>query len=196
MKKSFLLPVGMIGLMLTVTGCVSHYRDSGVDYLTRPENATKAPYYTEYRISQNKVTGQGKAAVLFWIFHFSDGNFCQLGLDPNLSLFSQLTAFSSTQRAILNAKSAAMYQACEKNAADQILGATFEYRIKDFFFYTSVECTGKGYPATAKGVKMLDRQPVILNSWQRVEYLQPNEIPVVYSDPKHAAAPPAIVGEK
>jgi len=180
------------GLALVFSGCVSHYRDAGADYLTRPESVSRAPYYTEYRISQKKVSGQGEASVLFWLFQFSDGKYCQLGLVPNLSIFSQIAeVFSPTQRAIFNAKSSAMYKACETSSADQILGATFEYRITDYFFYAKVECTANGYPATATGVKMLDRQPVILNNWQKVEYLKPHEIPRVYSDPVHAV-PPAV----
>ena len=87
-----------------------------------------------------------------------------------------------------------MYQACEISSADQILGATFEYKITDYFFYAKVECTAKGFPATALSVKMLEKQPIILNSWQRVEYLKPYEVPNVYSDPKNSAPPSSIFG--
>ena len=192
-RKKYLL-AGVAGLTLALTGCVSHYRDGGADYLKRPDNVTRAPYYTDFQIAQDKVTGQGKASVLFWLFQFSDGKYCQLGSGPDLSIFSQIAeVFSPTRRAIFNAKSSAMYQACESASADQILGATFEYRITDYFFFSTVECTAKGYPATAKGVKLLDKQPVILNSWQKVEYLKPHEIPLVYSGPEHATPPSAVV---
>ena len=190
MKTKLLLLSGMTGLVLSLTGCVSYYRDAGADYLKRPESVSRAPYYTEYQISQDKVNGQGKASVLFWLFQFSDGKYCQLGMGPNLSIVSQIAeVFSPTQRAVYNAKSSAMYQACESSSADQILGATFEYRITDYFFYLTVECTAKGYPATAKGIKMLEKQPVILNKWQKVEYLNLYEVPQVYSDPEHATTP-------
>jgi|GEM_PF-1499377 len=195
MKIKFLPPAAMTGLILALTGCVSHYRDAGADYLKRPESVSRAPYFTEYQVSPAKVSGQGKASVLFWLFQFSDGKYCQLGMGPDLSLFSQIAeVFSPTQRAIFNAKSSAMYQACERSAADQILGATFEYRITDYFFFSNVECTAKGYPATVQGVKMLDKQPVILNNWQKLEYLKPHELPLVYSDPGHATPPAAVVG--
>ena len=64
-RKNFLL-AGVAGLTLALTGCVSHYRDGGADYLKRPDNITRAPYYTDFQIAQDKVTGQGKASVLFW----------------------------------------------------------------------------------------------------------------------------------
>lgn len=195
MKTKFFIPVGMVGLALAFTGCVSHYRDAGADYLKRPESVSRAPYYTKYQVSQDKVSGQGKASVLFWLFQFSDGKYCQLGMGPDLSIFSQIAeVFSPTQRAIFNAKSSAMYQACQNSSADQILGATFEYRITDYFFFATVECTAKGYPATATGVRMLEKQPVILNNWQKLEYLAPHEVPLVYSDPEHAVSLSALSG--
>ena len=197
MKKTCLLAVFAAGMSLALTGCVTHYRDAGADYLKRPESNFRAPYYTEFKVSEKKVAGHGEASVLLWLFQISDGKYCQLGLAPRLSIFSILSEiFSPTQRAVFNAKSSAMYQACEVSSADQILGATFEYKITDYFFYAKVECTAKGFPATALSVKMLDKQPIILNSWQRVEYLRPYEVPSVYSDPEHSAPPSGIFGTK
>ena len=190
MKKKFFAAVCAIGLTTVLAGCVSYYRDAGADYLKRPVTESSVPYYTEYKISEKKVSGLGEASVLLWLFHFSDGKYCQLGLTPRLSIFGKLSEiFSPIQRAVYNAKSSAMYQACETSTADQILGATFEYKITDYFFYASVECTAKGFPATATGVKLLEKQPIILNSWQKVEYLKPFEVPHVFSDPEHSTPP-------
>lgn len=194
MKTKLLLLSGLVGLTLALTGCVSYYKDAGADYLKRPQGLAPAPYYTEYQINQEKISGKGESAVLFWLFHSSDGKYCQLVTAPHLSIAEQIAEiFSPTQRAIFNAKSSAMYQACENSSADQILGATFEYRITNYFFFVTVECTAKGYPAMVKSVKMLEKQPIILNSWQKVEYLKPHEIPLVYSDPEHAAPPSPII---
>lgn len=190
MKKKCFLAVCAVGLTIGLTGCVTYYRDAGADYLKRPETNFRPPYYTEFKISGQRVSGHGEASVLFWLFQFSDGKYCQLGLAPRLSIFSMLSEiFSPTQRAVFNAKSSAMYQACESSSADQILGATFEYKITDYFFYANVECTAKGFPAQVLSVKMLEKQPIILNSWQRLEYLKPYEIPHVYSDPEHSTPP-------
>ena len=197
MKKKFVMAAFAVGLSIVLPGCVTHYRDAGADYLKRPESNFRAPYYTEFKVSEKKVSGHGEASVILWLFQSSDGKYCQLGLAPRLSMFSMLSEiFSPTQRAVFNAKSSAMYQACEVSAADQILGATFEYKITDYFFYAKVECTAKGFPATAISVKMLEKQPIILNSWQRVEYLKPYEVPSVYSDPTHSAAPSGIFGTR
>ncbi len=184
-RKIFLLASSV--LMFAATGCVSHYRDAGADYLSRPKDFSRLPYYTEYNVSQTKVSGQGQSSVFFWLFQSTDGKYCQLGDAPDLSIFSQIAeVFSPTRRAIFNAKSSALYQACESSTADHILGATFEYKITDYFFWAHVECSVKGYPATVKRVKMLDlndKQPVILNNWQKIEYIEPyGRKPEVYSD--------------
>ena len=34
-------------------------------------------------------------------------------------------------------------------------------------------------PAKVKGVKMVDKKPIILNKWQKIEYVKPYENPVV-----------------
>ena len=187
MRKMTCLLTGCIAMMFAATGCVSHYRDAGADYLSRPSNVSLIPYYTVYDVSQTRVSGQGKAAVFFWLFQSTDGKYCQLGAAPDLSIFSQIAeVFSPTQRAIFNAKSSALYQACESSSADQILGATFEYKITDYFFWANVECSVRGFPATVKNVKMLDsndKQPIILNTWQKIEYIDPHaRKPEVYSD--------------
>ena len=166
-------------MMFAATGCVSHYRDAGADYLARPKDNSSPCYSTEYEVSQTRVSGQGKASVFFWLFQSTDGNYCQLGATPDLSISSHIAeGFSPTQRAIFNAKSSALYRVCEDSSADQILAATFEYKVTDYFFWTTVECTAKGYPATVKCVKIIDganaKQPVILNTNQKIEYIDVN----------------------
>ncbi len=186
--------IGMLGILLGTSGCTTYHRDSGADYLERPQSSGSVPYYTDYQVSQERQVGAGDASVLFWVFQFSDGKYCELDRNPRLSLLSRIfEIFSPSQKAVSNAKSSALYNLCEKNRADQVLGATFEYKITDYLVFCSVECTAKGYPATAKGIKMLDKQPVILNEWQKIEYLAPYEVPAVYSGPAYSSAPDKIV---
>lgn len=197
MKTTLFLLTGITAIVLSTTGCTTHYRDVGADYLERPENHSRAPYHTEYAVSQNRTNGAGKASVLFWVFQFSDGKYCQINRNPRLSVLSQIAEFlSPTQKTISNAKSSALFQACEKSQADQVLGATFDYTITDYLIFSTVECTAKGFPATVKGIKMLDKQPIILNDWQKVEYLAPYEIPQVYSDPKNAVPNALLIRNK
>ena len=182
MKKSMLLFVcGMFALVL-LSGCTSTYRDTGVDYLVRSNSAGATPYYTEYEIGKNQVAGEGNASVLFWFFQFSEGKYCLVESNPHLSFLSLfMELFSPSQKAVSNAKNAAMYNACEKSKADQIMGAGFEYKITNYLVYAKVECVAKGFPAKIKSVKMLDKQPVILNNWQKIEYIEPYGIARDYS---------------
>lgn len=152
----------------------------------------RIPYTTQYSVNNHRITGRGSASVLFWFFQFSDGKHCQLNPNPNLSFLSVLWEFlSPAQKAVRNAKSTALYNACENNEADQILGATFDYKITDYLFFTKVECTAKGFPARVRGVELLRQQPVILNKWQKIEYFSSSEEPKIYSGPEHAVSPGA-----
>lgn len=189
-NKRFGALAAAIGIIVICGGCVSYHRDAGVDYLARPEPTGKIPYTTQYSVNNHRITGRGSASVLFWFFQFSDGKHCQLNPNPNLSFLSVLWEFlSPAQKAVRNAKSTALYNACENNEADQILGATFDYKITDYLVFTKVECTAKGFPARVRGVELLRQQPVILNKWQKIEYFSSSEEPKIYSGPEHAVSP-------
>lgn len=196
MKKMtfpILLSVGMVAILLGTSGCTSFHRDSGANYLDRPQNSGTASYYTDYDVAPTRKAGQGEASVLFWFFQFSDGKYCLLDRNPQLSILSQISElFSPSQKAVGNAKSSALYNLCEENQADQILAATFEYTITDYFVFSRVACTVKGFPATVKSVRLQDKRPVILNKWQKIEYLAPNETPLVYSDPANSTTPGGV----
>lgn len=189
-NKRFGTLIAAITIAMICGGCVSYHRDGGVDYLERPESIGQIPYTTQYSVSNQRISDKGSASVLFWIFQFSDGKYCQLNPNPNLSFLSIFWEFlSPSQKAVRNAKSTALYNACENNEADQILGATFDYKITDFLFFTRVECTVKGFPASVRGVELQQQKPIILNEWQKIEYLSSTEEPKVYSGPEQAVSP-------
>ena len=166
------------------SGCTTYYRDSGADGLYRPQVAPGAPYYTEFEIEKDMCSAQGEAAVLLGMFQLAENKRCQSIYNPHLSFFSILTDFfSPTNRAVTNAQNIALYNACEKSNADQLLGVTFDYVITDYFFYAKVNCVAKGFPAKVKAVKMIDKKPIILNKWQKIEYVAPHENPVVSNAP-------------
>ena len=178
MKKVMLLPVFAIALFLS--GCTSYYRDAGADFLTRPDSLSGAQYYTEFEVNNQRISAQGDAAVLLGIFQIADNKRCLSIINPNLSVFSILSdILSPTYTAIANAKSIALYNACVENNADQLIGVTFDYVVKNYFFYATVDCRVKGFPAKVKGVKMVEKKPIILNKWQKIEYVKPYENPVV-----------------
>lgn len=187
MKKCIVLLACTIALVLS--GCITSYRDAGGDGLTRPSNGNSDSYRTEYEIGQEAVTGTGGAEVILWFFHVSDGKVCQLYRDPHISLFgSILSVFSPTEKAIFNAKGAALYNALENSNADHIVGATFDYEVQDSFFFIRVKCSVKGYPAKVKKISNIDKIPVIVNEWQKIEYVAPSVMPKDYSNkmlPEH-----------
>lgn len=170
MKKMLLLLCGAVAVIAGVTGCSTTYREAGADYLSRPKDAGSIPYYTEFSVSPRRVESKGNATVILGFFQISEGKQCLIGSDPNLSVWSKIMEyFSPTQMAINNAKGAAVYNACERHNADQVLGASFEYKISNYLIFASVECTVKGFPATVTSVKVLAPKPIVLNEWQRVE---------------------------
>lgn len=174
MKKQLGLFCSAVFSLVILAGCTSTYRDNAVHYLEASGSAGATPYYTEYEVGTERVVGQGNASVLLWFFQFSDGKYCLVERNPKLSILHRLMeVFSPSQKAVSNAKNAAMYDACEKSNADQILGAGFEYKITDYLVFAKVECISKGFPAKVKSVKMLDKQPVILNEWQKIDYIAP-----------------------
>ena len=170
-------------LAVVLSGCTTYYRDAGADFLTRPESVSHAPYYTEFDHQNKLVKAKGEAAVLFGIFHIAENKRCLSVLNPNLSIFSIIDdIISPTYKAVFNAKSIALYNACAENNADQLLGVTFDYVVKDYFFFATVDCTVKGFTAKVKGIKMIEKKPIIINKWQKIEYVAPYENPVVNPD--------------
>ena len=182
MKKSMLFLAAAAAVILT--GCTTYYRDSAGDYLVRPKSVGEAPYYTEYDLDNTRISAKGHASVWFGIIQVAENKRCLSVANPYLSMFSILDdLLSPTFTAVSNAKSIALYNACEKNNADQLLGVTFDYVVKNYFIFAKVDCTVKGFPAKVKGIKMVDKKPIILNKWQKIEYVAPHENPVVSNAP-------------
>ena len=182
MKKSLLFFASVI-VAFVFSGCTTYYRDTGADHLNRPVAVGDIPYYTEYSVVNQQVTAKGEASVLFGIFQIAEDKRCLTVDDSAQSIFSLIeNLLSPTGRAVNNAKSVALYNACERNHADQLIGVTFDYTVRNYLIYTKVSCVAKGFPATVKGVKMIEKKPIILNKWQKIEYIAPHENPVAGKD--------------
>lgn len=182
-NKLWLAAVTACGILTAMNGCVTYHKTAGVNYLVRPETANAVKYVTKYKVSDKRVTGKGEAQVVLGFLQFSDGKYCQMNSDPNLSVFSMIwDFFSPTQKAVDNAKNSALYNACEKHGADQLLGGTFEYTISNYFIFASVECIAKGFAAEVEKIELVEKQPVVLNNWQKIEY-----VPAHYDLPNNAA---------
>jgi hypothetical protein len=181
MKKLILF--ASVALLALLSGCTTYYRDSIADHLTYSTGVANARYVTEFEIDKTRVKAEGTAAVLFGIFHIAEDKRCLSMQDPNFSIFEFLgKILSPTYITIQNAKNVALFNACETYGADQLMGTTFDYVVKNYLFFARVECTVKGFPAKAKAVKVIDKKPIILNKWQKIEYIAPYDNPIKYSD--------------
>ena len=163
---------------LLLAGCsTTVYRDGGAANLARPASISAPLYRTDYEVSKERVSAVGESTVLFGIFHSSEGKYCLWDEDLSRTAMDGVAgALSPTKLCIGDAKKAAVFNAVSACNADLLLGATYEYTVSSGLFYTHVKCTAKGYPATVKGVKFVNK-PVILNKWQRIEYISPEEDP-------------------
>ena len=47
-----------------------------------------------------------------------------------------------------------VYNACEANKADALLGAKYKIDTEDYFVFKKVKCTATGYPGVINGVKV------------------------------------------
>ena len=177
MKKSLLF-FALVIAAFVFSGCTTYYRDTGADHLNRPVAVGDIPYYTEYSIGNKQVTAKGEATVLFGIFQIAENKRCLTVANTALSLFALIeNLISPTGQAVTNAKSIALYNACEQHHADQLLGVTFDYSIRNYLIYAKVNCVVKGFPATVTGIKKIEKKPIIINKWQKIEYVAPHENP-------------------
>lgn len=178
MKSLHLL--SLVSGALLLAGCsTTVYRDGGAANLARPASISSPTYRTDYDVSKERVSATGEAKVVLGMFHFSEGKCCLWDEDLSRTAMDGVAdALSPTQLCIGNAKKAAVFNAVAASNADLLLGATYEYTVYSSLFHTQVKCTAKGYPATVKGVKFVNK-PVILNQWQRIEYISPDDNPAL-----------------
>jgi len=192
MKRLHLL--SLVSGALLLAGCsTTLYNDGGAANLARPASISSPMYRTDYEVSKERVSGTGEAKVVLGMFYSSEDKFCLWDEDLSRTTMDGVTdALSPAQLCIGNAKKAAVFNAISASNADLLLGATYEYTVNSGLFYTHVKCTVKGFPAKIKGVKFVNK-PIILNKWQRIEYVCPEENPVsVCDEDAKDAAKPAI----
>lgn len=167
------------------SGCTTYYKDATAEHLYRPRMTYSDPYYTKYSVADKRVTGTGNAAVILWIIQVAEEKQCLSMRNPHLTFLQQIgRIFSPTYKAVENAKNVALYNACVNSDADHMMGVTFDYTVRDYIVFSTVECQAKGFPAKVKGIGV--KKPVILNKWQTIEYVTADEKPVLLHDDKRA----------
>lgn len=152
---------------LALVGCTSYHTERGAQSRVEPAALAGPEYNTEWTTGEERVTGEGTARVLFWVFNTGDGKYAEV---PGFNI-----ALLPTATAIQDAKAAATYDACEKHGADAILGAVYHYTVTSGLFWKTVECQIEGYPANITGVKLLDSKPVLIDKDAQVVRIKPSE---------------------
>lgn len=177
-----ILPLAMLSLA-ALTGCTAYYTERGAQAMINPSSANGPVYKTDWEVSPKRTKAEGTARVLFWVFTSGEPKYAEV---PGLNL-----GFFPTDRAIYKAKAAATYEACTKNNADALLGVTYNYKITDYFFVSTVECEVQGFPAKVSGVSILEDKPVLVDKDKTLIRLKTYETPEDYSS---NATPPKKCG--
>ena len=140
-KKITLLAVAMFAVML-FTGCKSVYTSDGASGV--PQVSSDHPgYAADFTVGEARVGGSATVKVLFGIFAWGTEGFAE---NNNLSFFSLLPSPANY------AKSAAVYDACQKNKADVLVGTRYTVTVMDYWIFKTVTCEVAGFPATMTGV--------------------------------------------
>ena len=121
--------------LATLTGCVSYYTETETQALVNPAAGTNPVYRTEWDIKTNKVSADGSARILFWIFTSGEPKYADIPCH---------SGFFPTDRAVYKAKAAATYTACTNSKSDALLGAIYNYKITNYFFTSTVELAARG----------------------------------------------------
>lgn len=153
--------------LIALTGCTSYYTERGAQPLVNPGALSGPEYHTDWKVSDKKVTAEGSAKVLFWVFTSGEPKYAEV---PGFT-----AGIFPTDRAIYKAKAAATYEACAANGADALLGVTYSYKITDYFFTSVVECQVQGFPATISGVKLVEDRPVLIDKTKELIRVKPYE---------------------
>ncbi len=159
MQKLF---IPMIIAATLAAGCTTYHTDRGAQAHEAP-TALMGPYYhTDWEVSPTRITATSKAGVLFGWLLLSDGKDAKLPSTP-------ADHFFPSSRSIYAAKSDATYNALTNAKADDLLGAIYQYEHTNYLWiYQTTKCTVQGFPATMKGVKIIEDKPVVINNDQQI----------------------------
>ncbi len=140
MKKILFLAV--IAAAFVFTGCTSVNTSDGATAIPQP--CTDGPGYTAtFAKKTARVSGAADVKVLFGIFAWGAEGFAD---NAKFSIFSILPSAENF------AKSAAVYNTCQKNKVDTLLGTRYTLTSTDYFVYKTIKCEVAGYPATMTGL--------------------------------------------
>ncbi len=150
MKKLSLLAVAALAFIFA--GCTSIHTSDGATAVTQIE-ADHPGYAATFNHKDVRVEGCAQVNVLFGLFAWGTDGFAD---NSDLSTFSFLPSAENF------AKSAAVYDTCQKNKADTLVGTRYTVTTTNYFVFKTVKCKVAGFPATMVGV--VKKSPYVLSS--------------------------------
>jgi len=157
MKKALLLAGTAL---LALTGCVSHHTDRGAQAMATPVSEGGPAYHTNWDVARTRTSANASAGVILGIFTTGEGLYAKT---PTL-----FPGFLPLGTAIEDAKAAATYKACNAAKADALLGAIYDYQVRDYFFVKWIDCSVRGYPAVMTSVEITKDKPVLIGKDQQL----------------------------
>ena len=155
MKKMIVLLAAVV-MTFVVTGCRSVFTSDGASAI--PQISADHPGYAAVYSHKNvRVNGEAQVNVLLGILSWGTEGYAD---NANFSLFS---FFPSAENV---AKRAAVYEACQKNNADTLLGTRYVLTVTDYLIFKTINCKVAGFPATMDNVKK--KSPYVLPSGKLV----------------------------
>jgi len=148
MKKMFLACVSFAAIALTA--CTSIVTSDGANGVPQP--ASDHPGYDAvFSLKNDRVEGESQINVLFGLFSWGADGYADN---------SQLSTFSFLPSSENFAKSAAVYNTCQANKADVLVGTRYVLTITDYFVFKKINCKVAGFPATMTGAT--EKKPYVL----------------------------------
>ncbi len=141
--KKIILFAAMAVAAVVMTGCTSVNTSDGASLLPQPKS-THPGYDALYTLKNTRVSGEATVHVLFGLFAWGADGFAD---NSDLSSFSFLPSASNY------AKSAAVYNTCQTQQVDTLVGTRYKVTTTDYFVYKQVKCEVAGFPATMVGAK-------------------------------------------
>ena len=161
MKRWLGVVMGTAAAVFFAAASTAINTSDGAESQALPETISTG-YQEYYTHKDQRVSGEGNVNVLFGIFAWGSDGFADN---------SDLSAFSFFPSPANYAKSAAVYDACQKNGADTLLGTRYKLTTTDYFVFKQVKCEVAGFPATLTSVKKL--VPYVLGQGEQLIFVDP-----------------------
>ncbi len=167
MKKLMMMALFAGVVAFVATGCTTITTSDGAERMDLPESVS-TDYRANFEHKNVRVKGSGNVNVLFGIFAWGSEGFAE---NSDLSYFSFFPSPANY------AKSSAVYNACQTNGADTLLGTRYKVTTTDYFVFKQVKCEVEGFPAVMTSIEKM--VPYVLPEGAKLIYLEPGVKPTM-----------------